>query len=146
MKLASNSLVLDILSFWLALAVSDPFPLSYYGKQYRYNPVRFYRCPFSPCTDFFVIRVAALLFLAGLYKSTGRAIAVTTASVSALQNVSFWLKFLKAYISWTSGWIWLFFCLMLATGLKFYAVSFWYTSVILKSRSQTLKFYIKVFG
>ena len=46
-------------------------------------------------------------FLAHQYKGTGRAIAVTMALVSelALQNVSFWLKFLKACISWILGWI-----------------------------------------
>ena len=51
-------------------------------------------------------------FLAGLYESTGRAIAVTTALALALavrvgvaQNVNFWFKFLKACIFWTRGWI-----------------------------------------
>ena len=39
-------------------------------------------------------------FLVPLYESTGRATAVTMASAFELQNVkSFWLKFLKAYIS-----------------------------------------------
>ena len=35
---------------------------------------------------------------------------------------SFWLKFLEVYIFWSFRWILLILCLMLDTGLKFYAV------------------------
>ena len=48
------------------------------------------------------------VLLARLYKSTDRAIALFTVSALALPShkmFSFWLKFLKADISWTSGWI-----------------------------------------
>ena len=45
-------------------------------------------------------------FLAHLYESTGRAIAVTTASALASASALLkMLKFLKACISWTHGWI-----------------------------------------
>ena len=43
-------------------------------------------------------------FLACLYISTGRAIAVTSVSLSASALLKM-LKFLKACISWTCGWI-----------------------------------------
>ena len=37
-------------------------------------------------------------------------------------SLSFWLKFLELYIFWSLGWILLILCLVLDTGLKFYAV------------------------
>ena len=49
---------------------------------------------------------SVLKFLAHLYESRGRAIAVTTASVSASASALLkMLKFLKACISWIRGWI-----------------------------------------
>ena len=55
-------------------------------------------------TEYWKRPLDIFLFSSLVYESTGRAIAVTTAS--ALPNVkSFWLKFLKAHISWTFGWI-----------------------------------------
>ena len=84
-------------------------------------------------------------FLAHLYKSTGRTIAVTTAS--ALVSASVLLKMLKFLVKdfkslyLLNPWMdLLILCLMLDTGLKFYAISSRPTSVTLRSRSQTLKF------
>ena len=36
-------------------------------------------------------------------------------------SLSFWLKFLEVYIFWSFSWILLILCLILGTGLNFYA-------------------------
>ena len=86
-----------------------------------------------------------LSFLAGLYKSTGIAIAVTTASVLALalalhKMLKFLVKVFKS-LYLLNPWMDLVdTCLILDTGLKFYVVPSRPTSVTLRSRSQTSKF------
>ena len=65
-------------------------------------------------------------------------------------KLKFLVKFLEVYIFWSFSWILLILCLILDTGLKFYAVPSLPTSVTLRpvtlrSRSRTLKSYVKVF-
>ena len=104
----------------------------------------------SSCFFFFCYLFLLFSFLARLYESTGRAMTLTTASALPFNAIPKMLKclvkVLKAYISWTLRWIWLIICLMLDTRLKFYAVPSGPTSMTWRSRSWTLKFYVKGFG
>ena len=63
------------------------------------------------------------LFLARLYESTGKAIAVTPASALASALLKM-LKFLvKVFMSlYSCGWIKLILCMLVDIGLKFHAV------------------------
>ena len=110
-------------------------------------------------------QTATAYFLAPLYISTGRAIAVTTASASASASVSasalasvsasesallkmlkFLVKVFKSLYLFNPWMDLVDTFLMLDPGLKFYAVPSGPTSVTLRSRSWTLKFSVKGFG